>query len=318
MATSLFGAMATGGLVGFEPVAWFDGGLFDDDTALALKKPEIEIALRAAALDWSEIDPSILGILFERGLDREKRAQLGAHYTDRDKIMLVVEPMVVRPLLAEWQTAKAEIAASLERSEAARSRAAQTRHRGEPSGCWPTSSNGCAVSPCSVPPAAPGTSSASLSMRSRTWSTACCWRPRRWACSGPFRWWVRRTSRESRSTDQRLRGGACPRIGVDRRDPVDAAQRVRRIAQADVVIGTPSFSAATRSRSNRHFYLYPTMVAIAPLLGIRIVKCLRLHRRIKVLGGKYIVNLMAGRLRTLSSVVVCGHISAGAWHTACW
>ena len=45
MTRSLFGAMATGGLVGFEPVAWFDGGLFDDDTALALKKPEIEIAL---------------------------------------------------------------------------------------------------------------------------------------------------------------------------------------------------------------------------------------------------------------------------------
>ena len=130
MASSLFGAMATGGLVGFEPVAWFDGGLFDDDTALALKKPEIEIALRAAALDWSEIDPSILGMLFERGLDPEKRAQLGAHYTDRDKIMLIVEPVVVRPLLAEWQTAKAEIAASLERSEAARARTAQTRHRG--------------------------------------------------------------------------------------------------------------------------------------------------------------------------------------------
>ena len=130
MARSLFGAMATGGLVGFEPVAWFDGGLFDDDAALALTKPEIEIALKAAALDWSEIDPSILGMLFERGLDPGKRAQLGAHYTDRDKIMLIVEPVVVRPLLAEWQTAKAEIAASLERSDAARSRAAQTRHRG--------------------------------------------------------------------------------------------------------------------------------------------------------------------------------------------
>ena len=97
---------------------------------LALKKPEIEIALKAAALDWSEIDPSILGMLFERGLDPDKRAQLGAHYTDRDKIMLIVEPVVVRPLLDEWQTAKAEIAASLERSEAARSTAAQTRHRG--------------------------------------------------------------------------------------------------------------------------------------------------------------------------------------------
>jgi hypothetical protein len=46
----------------------------------------------ASDLDWSEIDPSVLGTLFERGLDPGKRAQLGAHYTDRDKIMLLVEP----------------------------------------------------------------------------------------------------------------------------------------------------------------------------------------------------------------------------------
>ena len=130
MARVLFGAMAKGGLVGFEAVVRFNGGLFDDDAALALKKAEIEIALAAAALDWSEIDPSILGMLFERGLDPGKRAQLGAHYTDRDKIMLIVEPVVVRPLIVEWRTAKAEIAASLERSEAAASKAAQTRHRG--------------------------------------------------------------------------------------------------------------------------------------------------------------------------------------------
>ena len=65
--------------------------------------------LAAAALDWSEIDPSILGTLFERGLDPDKRSQLGAHYTDRDKIMLIVEPVIIRPWLAEWETAKAEI-----------------------------------------------------------------------------------------------------------------------------------------------------------------------------------------------------------------
>ena len=111
LARDLFGAMATGGRIGFEEVAWFDGGLFDDDSALSLEKAEIETVLATADLDWSEIDPSILGTLFERGLDPRKRAQLGAHYTDRDKIMLIVEPVIVRPWLAEWQAAKAEIAA---------------------------------------------------------------------------------------------------------------------------------------------------------------------------------------------------------------
>ena len=131
LARDLFGAMATGGRVGFETVAWFNGGLFDDDTALPLDKAEIETTLKASALDWSEIDPSILGTLFERGLDPSKRSQLGAHYTDRDKIMRIIEPVVIRPWLADWETAKARIASSLERQATARSSAAQSRRRRE-------------------------------------------------------------------------------------------------------------------------------------------------------------------------------------------
>ena len=131
LARDLFSAMTTGGRVGFETVAWFNGGLFDDDTALPLNKTEIETTLKASALDWSEIDPSILGTLFERGLDPSKRSQLGAHYTDRDKIMRIIEPVVIRPWLAEWETVKARIASSLERQATARSSAAQSRRRRE-------------------------------------------------------------------------------------------------------------------------------------------------------------------------------------------
>ncbi len=97
-AASLFAAMRSGGRVGFESVAWFNGGLFDDDTALPLEKPDIENLLTAAKLDWSQIDPAILGTLFERGLDPAKRSQLGAHYTDRDKIMKIVTPVIIDPL----------------------------------------------------------------------------------------------------------------------------------------------------------------------------------------------------------------------------
>ncbi len=131
LAGRLFGAMAQGGDVGFETVARFNGGLFDDDSALPLARSEIDAALAAAALDWSEIDPSILGTLFERGLDPDKRSQLGAHYTDRDKIMRIVDPVVVRPLLAEWEAAKAEVAAAQARAERARSAAARARRRAE-------------------------------------------------------------------------------------------------------------------------------------------------------------------------------------------
>ena len=129
LARDLFEVMATGGRIGFETVDWFNGGLFDDGAALPLEKPEIETVLTASRLDWSEIDPSILGTLFERGLDPDKRAQLGAHYTDRDKIMLLVEPVVIRPWLAEWAAEKAEITADLERADEAQARATRTRRR---------------------------------------------------------------------------------------------------------------------------------------------------------------------------------------------
>ena len=131
LAGALFQGMARGGLVGFETVDWFNGGLFDDDTALPLEKSDIDAVLAASNLDWSEIDPSILGTLFERGLDPDKRAQLGAHYTDRDKIMLLVEPVVIRPWLAEWKAEKTEIAAELERAGVAKSLAARTKRRNE-------------------------------------------------------------------------------------------------------------------------------------------------------------------------------------------
>ena len=130
LASRLFGAMSEGGDVGFESVAWFNGGLFDDDSALPLERAEIETALAAAGLDWSEIDPSILGTLFERGLNPDKRSQLGAHYTDRDKIMCIIDPVITRPLLAEWEKVKREIAEHLERAGETKSASVRTRRRG--------------------------------------------------------------------------------------------------------------------------------------------------------------------------------------------
>jgi len=113
-AHTLFAAMKSGGTVGFEKVEWFNGGLFDDDSVIPLEKADIENLLTAAKLFWDEIDASILGTLFERGLDPDKRSQLGAHYTDRDKIMMIVRAVVIEPLEREWANAKARIASLIE------------------------------------------------------------------------------------------------------------------------------------------------------------------------------------------------------------
>jgi len=98
----LFEAMAVGGDFGLETIRHFDGNLFMDGPVLALTEPEIAAVGEAARLDWSAIKPSILGTLFERGLDPTKRAQLGAHYTSEDDIRTLVEPVVMAPLRREW------------------------------------------------------------------------------------------------------------------------------------------------------------------------------------------------------------------------
>ncbi len=103
----LFRAMKEpGGRIGFRPVPWFNGSLFDDDTALPLLAEDVALLNKAAANDWSQVDPSIFGTLFERGLDPDKRSQLGAHYTDRAKIELLVGAVLSRPLAVEWEAAK--------------------------------------------------------------------------------------------------------------------------------------------------------------------------------------------------------------------
>lgn len=123
----LFVAMKDGGDFDLEVIYWFNGGLFDDDDVLPLGKPEIDRLLKLAAIDWSAIEPSIFGTLFERGLDPSKRSQLGAHYTDRTSIMRIVEPVVLKPLEAAWEGVRDEVRALLERTLAAKDKGSATK-----------------------------------------------------------------------------------------------------------------------------------------------------------------------------------------------
>jgi type II restriction/modification system DNA methylase subunit YeeA len=106
---SLFEAMENGGEYDLTDIAHFNGGLFDGRRALPLDSGDIDLLIGAGSLDWSLIDPTIFGTLFERFLDPDKRAQIGAHYTDPDKIMMIVDPVILRPLRAEWDAARVAI-----------------------------------------------------------------------------------------------------------------------------------------------------------------------------------------------------------------
>ncbi len=140
MLRDLFAAMRSDkGRFGTTPIPWFNGGLFDDDDVLPLNYFDIRQLAAAARLDWSAIEPSIFGTLFERGLDPARRKEMaslfdelaggegkfdaplplthrghdrgvGIHYTDPATIMKLIGPVVLQPLRDEWTALKADIA----------------------------------------------------------------------------------------------------------------------------------------------------------------------------------------------------------------
>ncbi len=110
--SQLFAAMSTeGSTFGMDDIHWFNGGLFADDAVFDLTSADMATLQSAAKLDWSNVEPAIFGTLFERSLDPGKRSQLGAHYTSKADILLIVEPVLMEPLRKRWQTVKAEATA---------------------------------------------------------------------------------------------------------------------------------------------------------------------------------------------------------------
>ena len=125
----LFAAMAGGGFFGAEEIAHFDGGLFQDDAVLPLSPADLAVLARACRVDWASVEPAIFGTLFERSLDPDKRSQTGAHYTSRQDIMLVVEPVLMAPLRREWAEVRREAEALAAKRDAAKGRARENRQK---------------------------------------------------------------------------------------------------------------------------------------------------------------------------------------------
>ncbi|MGH8598486.1 MAG: type IIL restriction-modification enzyme MmeI, partial [Gammaproteobacteria bacterium] len=125
--TEFFATMRTGGDFGADPIAQFNGGLFDESPALRLTASDIGSLMLAAKSDWGSVEPAIFGTLFERSLDPNTRAQIGAHYTGRDDIMLVVEPVVMAPLRREWESVKADVESQVEKRRTAKDKKAKSK-----------------------------------------------------------------------------------------------------------------------------------------------------------------------------------------------
>jgi hypothetical protein len=130
---SLWATMDEGGFESaiMEDVREFNGALFKNHEALPVSEAQLELLIKAAEADWSEVEPAIFGTLLERALDPRERHKLGAHFTPRAYVERLVVPTVIEPLREEWDAA--QTAAAKRESdgdhEAARDEIAQFHRR---------------------------------------------------------------------------------------------------------------------------------------------------------------------------------------------
>jgi len=106
--SALFEVMRKGGKFLMHPVPYFNGRLFEDsDVPDEIHGEHVRLLEDLNSVNWADVEPSIFGTLFERVIDPAQRRQIGAHYTSRADIELIVEPVLMAPLRREWEQIKA-------------------------------------------------------------------------------------------------------------------------------------------------------------------------------------------------------------------
>ena len=100
-----------------QKIAYFNGGLFENATALPCSSEQIGLLIGAAKPDWSDVEPAIFGTLLERALSPQERHKLGAHYTPRSYVERLVKPTVIDPLRSQWDAVKTAAAQLTEQAK---------------------------------------------------------------------------------------------------------------------------------------------------------------------------------------------------------
>ncbi|MBN8982051.1 MAG: class I SAM-dependent DNA methyltransferase [Rhizobiales bacterium] len=96
----------------YQGVRYFNGGLFSKIEPIELTSFELELIGAndgAAQQNWSKVNPTIFGTLFQKSMDAEEQHKRGAHYTSEADIQRIIEPTITRPwlnLLEKAETAK--------------------------------------------------------------------------------------------------------------------------------------------------------------------------------------------------------------------
>ena len=126
--SALWQEMATGthySALLFKEIAHFNGGLFENTSALPLSAAQLDMLADAAATDWSGVEPSIFGTLLVRALDPRERHKLGAEFTPRSYVERSIRPTIIGPLRDEWDAVRIAAATLHEEADQAEIQADQ-------------------------------------------------------------------------------------------------------------------------------------------------------------------------------------------------
>ena len=70
-----------------------------------------KLLLECRSFDWSSISPAIFGAMFQGVMNKDLRREIGAHYTDEENILKLLNPLFLDDLWAEFNKVKATPAA---------------------------------------------------------------------------------------------------------------------------------------------------------------------------------------------------------------
>lgn len=86
---------------------YINGNLFTENLPPAIFDGKMrELLIECCEFDWSKISPAIFGAMFQGVMDKEKRRELGAHYTSEENIMKVIKPLFLDELYKEFEKSK--------------------------------------------------------------------------------------------------------------------------------------------------------------------------------------------------------------------
>ncbi|MDP2886070.1 MAG: class I SAM-dependent DNA methyltransferase [Ignavibacteria bacterium] len=91
----------------FQQLPYVNGALFEEQIRIPSFDSKMRsLLLQCCMFDWSRVSPAIFGSMFQSVMDKEKRRNLGAHYTSEKNIMKVVRALFLDDMYSTYQSAK--------------------------------------------------------------------------------------------------------------------------------------------------------------------------------------------------------------------